>query len=497
MLAAEYDAKGNRTTLAEDREVTRLGSSVFRDGQISRDAMDSVCAVLSRFAAAYGKLGVVAVRAVATSAVRDASNQADFIERASDAAGAPVEIISGMEEARLIHLGVQDRWPHPGQRILIVDVGGGSVEVISSDDMRMEEAFSRPLGAVRLTEVFLRDDPPTPAQLHQLDEFIEQKLASAFDRIGKRRFDRVIATAASASSAVCAVNRIPRTRRTEADRLRATTQQLRTLYKTLSTADLAARRKVTGIGPRRAEIIVPGVAVLLHILSALNLPSLYYCAAGVRDGLVADLAARGVGREMARLTRDQRRAVEDLARRFGIDLKHARRVAHFAHALFESLHPLHNLGLEYGRLLEAAALLRDSGHLISDTAHHKHSQYIVANSDLPGFTDLERHLVAMLCRYHRKALPGARHADYQALPPDQRRIVQLLTPILRLADALDRGREQRVADVECQVVDGAVRLQLISQADTGLEQWATTRAAQTFEQIYGCPIVLGAAGYSA
>jgi exopolyphosphatase/guanosine-5'-triphosphate,3'-diphosphate pyrophosphatase len=494
MLAAEYDAKGSRTTLAEGREVTRLGSSVFRDGQISKEAADTVCVVLSRFAAAYGKLGVMAVRAVATSAVRDASNQTEFIERASDALNAPVEIISGTEEARLIHLGVQDRWPHPGQRILIVDVGGGSVEVISSDDMRMEEAFSRQLGAVRLTEVFLRDDPPTPAQLHQLDEFIEQKLASVFERIGKRRFDRVIATAASASSVVCAANRIPRTRRAEADRLRATTQQLRSLYKTIATADIVDRRKVTGIGPRRAEIIVPGVAVFLHVLNALNLPSLYYCAAGVRDGLIADLAARGVGRELVRLTRDQRRAVEDLARRFAVDLKHARRVAHFAHVIFESLHTLHNLGLGYGRLLEAAALLRDAGHLISDTSHHKHSQYIVANSDLPGFTDLERHLVAMLCRYHRKALPGARHTDFQALAPDQRRIVQLLTPILRLADALDRGREQRVADIECQVVDGAVRLQIISDTDTGLEQWATGRAAQAFEQVYGKPMALGVAG---
>lgn len=494
MLAAEYDAKGNRATLAEERQVTRLGASVFRTGQISREAMELVCSLLARFAASYGKLGVVAIRAVATSAVRDASNQTEFIERASGAVGAPVEVISGTEEARLIHLGVQDRWPHPQQRILIVDVGGGSAEVIVGDDLRQEEAFSRQLGAVRLTEVFLRNDPPTPQQLHQLNEFIEQKLATVFGRIARKRFDRVIATSASASAVVSAVNRIPRARRDEADRLRATTHQLRALYKSISNTDLAARRKVTGIGPRRAEIIVPGVAVFLQVLLTLNLPSLYYCAAGVRDGLIADLAARGVGRELTRLTRDQRRAVEDVARRFGVDIKHARRVAHFAHILFEAMRPMHQLGIEFGRLLEASALLRDTGHMISDTAHHKHSQYIVANSDLPGFTDLERHLIAMLCRYHRKSMPGPRHTDYQALAVEQRKIVHLLAPILRIADALDRGREQRVEEVECEVTNSGVLLKISSAQDTGLEQWAAERTADAFQQVYGKPLLVAKGG---
>ncbi|MEO8659071.1 MAG: Ppx/GppA phosphatase family protein [Bryobacteraceae bacterium] len=494
MLAAEFDSKGVRSTLAEDRQVTRLGESVFRTGQVSREAMELVCGVLTRFAATYGKLSVTAVRAVATSAIRDASNQAEFLERASQAVGTQVEIISGTEEARLIHLGVQDRWPHPKHRILIIDVGGGSAEVIAGEDLKQEEAFSRQLGAVRLTEGFLRSDPPTSQQLHQLAEFIEQKLATVIDRIGRKQFDRVIATSASASAAVCAVNRIPRARRAEADRLRATTPQLRTLYKNIAAADLAQRRKITGIGPRRAEIIVPGVAVFLHVLQSLNLPALYYCAAGLRDGVIADLAARGVGQELTRLSRDQRRAVEDLARRFGVDLKHARRVAHFVHELFGALRPLHHLGLEYERLLEAAALLRDTGHLISDTGHHKHSQYIVANSDLPGFTDLERHLVAMLCRYHRKSMPGPRHTDYQALAPEYRRVVQLLAPLLRLADALDRGREQRVEDVECELTSSGVLVQLISKEDVGLELWAAECTAEAFHQIYGKPLLVARAG---
>src|SRR5579871_6660498 len=160
MMAAEVSVGGRTQILAEDRQVTRLGASVFRNGRIGQDAMQFVCENLTRMGQIYKKLDVVGVRAVATSAVRDAGNQREFIERAAKALGSPVEIISGQEEARLIHLGVLARWPQAGKRVLMVDVGGGSAEVILSEHGVLSEAFSKPLGAVRLTEVFLRTDPP-------------------------------------------------------------------------------------------------------------------------------------------------------------------------------------------------------------------------------------------------------------------------------------------------------------------------------------------------
>src|SRR5262249_27497645 len=154
--------------LASDREVTRLGENVFRNGSVSEEAARNTCAVLARMAALYRKVEVKGVRAVATSAVRDAQNQREFLARASEAAGTPVEIICGREEARLIHLGVESSWPQTGKRTLIIDIGGGSVEIIASEDGWLREAYSRPLGAVRLHEIFLHDDPPTPRQLHQM-----------------------------------------------------------------------------------------------------------------------------------------------------------------------------------------------------------------------------------------------------------------------------------------------------------------------------------------
>lgn len=491
MLAAEASPGAGFETLAADRQVTRLGESVFRNGRISPEAAAAVCEVLARMAAAYRGLNVLAVRAVATSAVRDAANQQEFLARASEAAGAPVEIISGQEEARLIHLGVEALWPHPRSRVLVVDVGGGSAEFILAENGRRREAFSKPLGAVRLTEVFLKSDPPAPGELRRLEQYIEEKIAPAVARIGRSRFDRVIATSASASALVCAVHRIPRSRREEAGRLRATSAEVRRLYKSMAAKSLSERRKVTGIGPRRAEIILPGLAVFLRTLEMFQAPSLHYCAAGVREGIVADLAARGVGRELTMLDRDQRRAVEQMARKYGVQAPHARRVAELARRLFEQLQPLHKLPHFHARLLEAAAYLHDTGHYVSDSSHHRHSAYLVANSDLPGFTDTERNLIALLCRFHRKSMPGPRHESFQALDPDTRRSLLLLIPLLRLADSLDRSHQQTVEGVECAIRNGTVTLKLESRADMDLDLWAAERVADIFREVYGCPLVVG------
>ncbi len=493
MEAAEIVPGQAPRILASDREVTRLGESVFRNGTASEEAVKATCAVLARMAALYRKLEVVGARAVATSAIRDTRNQREFLARASEAAGTPVEIISGREEARLIHLGVESNWPQTGKRTLILDIGGGSAEIIATESGRLLESFSKPLGAVRLKENFVHDDPPSPRELGQMREYIEEKLASAVRRLGHGPWDRAIATSATASAVARAVARVPGSKRDEVDRLRVSTAQVRKLYAKLSGLTLAGRRKVTGIGPRRAEIIVPGIAVLLEFLREFQLPAVYNSRAGVRDGIIADLAARNVGAELGRLSRDQRREVEDMCRRYGVSLDHAREVARLAGLLFTSLEPLHRLPPAAGKLLEAAAYLHDVGHFISDASHHKHSYYVVANSDMAGFTERERVLIATLCRYHRKALPSPVHNAYQGLPAEERRTVLLLIPLLRLADSLDRSHEQRVAGVEVRMRDGEVALQLKAQGDIGLEQWGAEHASNMFRQVYNREIAIARA----
>src|SRR5580704_7293341 len=490
MEAAEVAAGQPMRVLASDREVTRLGESVFRTGSVSEEALRATCAVLARMAALYRKLEVVGVRAVATSAIRDTRSQKEFLERAAEAAGTRIEIISGREEARLIHLGVESVWPQTGRRALLIDIGGGSAEIIAAEDGQLREAFSKPLGAVRLNEMFLRDDPPTPRQLREMHEYIQEKLLSALRRMGSAGWDRAIATSATASAVASAVSRVPRSKRDEIDRLRISTAEVRRLYARVSQLNLVARRKVTGIGPRRAEIIIPGIAVLLDFLREFHMPATYYSRAGVRDGIIADLAARNVGAELSHLARDQRREVEDMCRRYGVPLEHARKVAHIAGLLFSALHPLLQLAPAAGKLLEAAAYLLDVGHYISDSGHHKHSYYVVSNSDIAGFTQRERMLVACLCRYHRKSLPSPVHGQYQALPADDRRLLLFLIPLLRLADNLNRSREQRIRGIECRVRDGEVVLTVKSSHDIDLEQWGAERAGEAFRQVYNRPIAV-------
>jgi len=489
MMAAETGPEPTRI-LVQERQVTRIGESVFREGRVSEEALVFLCATLGRFAAAYQKFEVQGVRAVATSAVRDSSNQQEFLERTSAALGTPVEIISGQEEARLIHLGVEARWPRPKEKTLIIDVGGGSGELILSQDGELLDAVSRPLGAVRLTELFLQSDPPAPDELHRMNAYIDEKLASFHKRHHEEKFDRVVATSATAAAIVCAVNEVTRPKRDAADRLRARTTQIRKLYAEVSSCDLAARRKLVGIGPRRAEIIVAGSAVFLRALETFGCMSLYYSTAGVRDGVIADLAARGVGRELSQLSREQLLVVEGMAKRYGVLLRHAKRVAFLVHRLFELLQPLHGLPPATGKLLQAAAYLHDVGHFVSDTGHHKHSAYLVANADLPGFTNKERLTIASLCRFHRKSMPQPRHTQFQALDAESKRVVVSLAPLLRIGDALDRGHGQRIHDVRGVLKNGSLQLTVEADPDADLEIWAAGEAAGAFEQVYSLPITI-------
>jgi len=487
MMAAEV-RPGTTKILAQDRQVTRIGESVFREGRVSAEALNFLCVTLQRMAAVYEKLDVVGIRAVATSAVRDAGNQAEFLKRVTAALGTPVEIVSGQEEARLIHLGVEARWPRPKERRLIVDIGGGSGELIVSQNGELIDSTSRPLGAVRLTELFLTVDPPSEQALSRLDQYINEKLAAFVKRHGSEKFDRVVATSSTAAALVCAVNRIPRARRDTADRVRASTAQIRRFFEFLIKEDVNERRRWIGIGPRRAEIIVAGAAVFLRILQAIQHRSMYYSAAGVRDGIIADLAGRRVGRELSLLSREQRQVVEAMTKRYGVAIRHARQVASLAHSLFETMQPLHRQPPASGKLLEAAAYLHDIGHFISDTSHHKHSAYLVANSDLPGFTAKERLIVAAVCRFHRKSMPQARHSQFQALDAEAKRTVLYLSPLLRLADALDRSHEQKVRNVTVSFKNGSVSLQVEADVNADLEIWAASQASAAFREVYARPL---------
>ena len=239
------------------------------------------------------------------------------------ALGTNVEIISGPEEARLIHLGVEARWPRLGERTLIIDVGGGSAELIISDGGQLVDAVSKPLGAVRLTELFLKNDPPRPVDLQRLHAYIDEKIRPFQVQHGTEKFDRTIVTSATAGALVSAIDQVSRSKRDDMDRQCVRASQVEELYVKLSQLDVAARRKITGIGPRRAEIVVAGSAVFLRALDLFGLKTMCYSVAGVRDGIIADLEGRGVGRERLQLGREQRATVERMAERYHVNVAHA------------------------------------------------------------------------------------------------------------------------------------------------------------------------------
>jgi exopolyphosphatase / guanosine-5'-triphosphate,3'-diphosphate pyrophosphatase len=490
MLAAEITSDGKMIPLAAERQVVRLGTSVFREGRMSESAMNLACNALTQMAAIYRKLDLLGVRAVGTAALRDASNQPEFLARASTILGTPVEIISGLEEARLVHLGVQSVWPHPKQRLLIADVGGGSAELVLSEGGHILESFSRPLGAVRLTEMFLKSDPPDPHELIRLQKYIQERIAAPALRFGSKKIDRMIATSSTAAALVCAANRVRRSRRELADRLPATAAQIRRVHRELSSLNIEGRRAVTGIGPKRAEIIIAGVATLQEFVERFRVPRLYYSTAGVREGIIADLAHRKVGLEQARLDVDRRRVVEAVSRKYGISSRHARKVAYLAGVLFHGLRPVHGLAPEQGQLLEASAYLYNIGHYVNEARHHRHSYYLVANADLAGFSDQERSVIAHLCRYHRKSMPQPSHLEFQTIDSESRRAVVLLTPLLRLAVALDRSQEQLVEDLELAIDDRSVTITLKSTRDLDVEQWHAEQVAPVFREILGRQLLI-------
>jgi exopolyphosphatase/guanosine-5'-triphosphate,3'-diphosphate pyrophosphatase len=289
-LIAEVLPSGRTLPVRRDREVVRLGTGVFRDGQLGPEATEHACSVLERMSDANERYGVDRLRAVGTSALRDATNQREFVSRASSILEVPLDVIDGFEEARLVHRGVVANRPYPNERVLIVDIGGGSAQLILSDNDRLTATTSLPLGAVRLTERFALSGRPPRENLVALSLHVGEQLGGFLTELRGVRLDRVVGTSATAGAVVGAVHGIKRSKRLEADGLVATRQQVVALLAELVVRDALGRADIPGVGKRRAEVIVAGATVLHEILSTLNLSSLQYSSAGVPDGIVADLA---------------------------------------------------------------------------------------------------------------------------------------------------------------------------------------------------------------
>ncbi|MGO9775998.1 MAG: Ppx/GppA phosphatase family protein [Terracidiphilus sp.] len=496
-------------TLHEDREVTRLGASVFEIGMISPEAMMATLEALKRFQRAVQLHGADQIRVVATSAMRDARNGLVFQAWVKAETGWNMEIISGLEEGRLIHLGVMglgvaDAEPEAeagaAGRVLLVDLGGGSCEITLSAHKHLLETVSLPLGAVRLTEEFLHADPAPTEGLARMRQFIDRELRLAHQKIQPENVSLVIGTsgtAAALSEAIAAEGKA----RAKAGKKSAfktavitepegitPTRAVRQLAAKLAPMSLAERTAVEGIGPRRAEIIVAGAQVFAELLESFGLEGFRYSPLGLRDGILAQMLAEQDARAAVHLEFEHQRweSVLATARRYGVDLDQAEPVRAHAMQLYRELQALHQLSPEYELWLAAAAMLRDTGKFINHQGHHRHTQYIVSSSELFGCTPVQRTLVSAIARYLGKSRPQPGDRALRNIPPGEHEHVHRAVVLLRLAVALNQDRASDVLRVAVKVYPKRVYLE-VEPGRTGaeLELWSLRKEAAYFREVFG------------
>ena len=470
----------------EDREVTRLGGSVFENGIVSPEAMAATLRTLKRFHKAVQVHGADRIRAVATSAMRDARNSRAFLAWVHDETGWDVEIISGLEEGRLIHRGVVENEPGAGGRCVLVDIGGGSCEITLSEHKRMHETISLPLGAVRLTQEFVRSEVPAKDEIRRLRQFIDRELRRARRRIHTDRVRLVIGTSGTAAALSDAGRAIAKGR-AKKDAL-IPTNTVRRLTSKLTKMKMGERSAVPGIGPKRSEIIIAGAHVFTEILEGFGLPGFRYSPMGLRDGMLAQMLAEQDPRASfhQEFERERWQAVEEACRRYGIDPRQAEPVRQHATQLFHDLAAVHDLPTEYQTWLEAAALLRDIGKFLNHQGYHRHAQYIIANSELYGFTPQQRVVTSAIARYLGKSRPAPEGRTMRQVPPDEYEHVRRAVVLLRLAVALNQDRASDVLKVRVRVYPKRVLLEL-SPGRTGaeLELWSLRKEASYFREVFG------------
>jgi exopolyphosphatase/guanosine-5'-triphosphate,3'-diphosphate pyrophosphatase len=480
-----------------EKEMVRLGAGGLDGRALAPEARHSALQVLSKFRRLAESHRVDETIAAATSATREAENGGEFLDTVVQQTGIRARVISGTEEARLIHLAAVYGVGVTGDPVVVVDIGGGSVEVTRGVGANVELGRSFKLGVIRLTEHFIKSDPLEPRDERKLVKHIDVELRDYLNEIRAAGFERVIGTSGTILSLGAVVlgghgrqvNASLRNRRISA-------KQVHGVRKQLSGLTLERRLRVPGLEPRRADLAVAGAVVLDTIMRRLGASELTLGDLSLREGLILDYIARH-RKQIAQADRYpdvRRRSVVELAERCSYWPEHASQVARLAVALFDQTRAVHGLTDREREWLEYAATLHDIGVHISYERHHRHSYYLIKNGDLRGFEPEEIETIALVARYHRRATPKASHEDYGDLPGPRRRIVRTLAAILRLAESLDRSHSQTISSLDLHDRGDDGLLQIRTAGDAELELWAAGRHSEPFERLLGKPLRIGVSG---
>jgi exopolyphosphatase / guanosine-5'-triphosphate,3'-diphosphate pyrophosphatase len=487
--------RGHRLhAIHEDREVTRLGEGVFRSNFLSPESMAETVKVLRRFHRTAQRLGTDSVRVVATSALRDARNSQAFLEWVRSATGWQVDVISGLEEARLIHLGLVSNLRLSTSTVLMIDLGGGSCELTVSRRGHIRETVSLPLGAVRLTNEFLSHDPPRKGALQRLRGFVDREVGRVSGRIVASHVKVAIATSGTAAALSAAASHLIRPSRKTPF---VSAAEMKRIAKLISRLPLEERKKIDGIGPRRAEIIVAGAIVYRELVERCQLRSFRYSPLGLRDGLLAQMAAEyDHGTRSGRQIESERwDSIQQAVQHYHVDMAHALQVRNSAMELFTALKSLHHLPLEYREWLSAAAMLYEVGDYVNRNGRHRHTQYIISNSEILGYTPEQRQIIAAIARYLGKSRPTPGDASLKGLLPLKQEQIAKASMLLRLARAMNLGRSRAPQQARVSIREGEVKLTLLSRRRVGvdLELWAIEKDRDYFRELFGRELSAAAA----
>ncbi len=468
-----------------EKDMIRLGAGSLTRRALAPDAIALAMQSLIKFKRLAESHGVDENVTAATSAVREAENGGDFLTAARRDVGLHVRVISGSEEARLIHLAAAYAVGIGQRRGAVIDIGGGSTEVSLGTSARMESGRSFKLGVIRLTEKFARHDPMSRADERRLVRAIRRETRAHLTAIRRRGFERVIGT----SGTIQALGVLAAGARGAAGELRRLTvpaAALARLRERLVKMSLKDRLAVAGLDPRRADLAAVGAVLLDTLLTDLRASEITLCDYALREGLVLDYIARNAAhiRSAERYPDVRRRSVMELAERCGYRAAHAQQVSRLSLALFDATRRRHALGRREREWLEYAGLLHDIGIHISYEGHHKHSYYLIKHGDLRGFDPEEVEVMALVARYHRQGTPKKAHAGYAELPRDRRRAVKVLGALVRLAEGLERSHSQVVSLVRASEVNSTLRLRLETRGDAELELWAARRHAAPLAALF-------------
>ena len=486
MVLADILPDSSYKILDRFKDMTRLGNGAFTARRLSDEAMGRAVGVLKTLVTLARNKGFERIVAVATSAVREAKNGGDFVDLVKAQTGVKIRVISGLEEARLTFLGVRHSMSLPDKHTLVVDVGGGSVELIVGTRDGSQQAKSLKLGAIRLSDQYLPKMPPTKAMRKQLDEVVRLTLQEALNLFQVKQFEVVVATSGMAGN-LAEIIHLQQTGRPlpQLNLAQVKLKDLRAVEAQLSMSSVKVRLSIPGLDPKRVDTLLPAVVVLHRLLELSSADEMIVCDKAIREGIIYDFIERH--RDGLKAEREipdvRRRNVIGLARRCRVPEVHSLHVADLALRLFDQTKRLHCLGETERNWLEFAAILHDIGYLINPRQHHKHAYYLIKNSDIDGLTAEDIEIIANIARYHRRAMPAAKHEGYAALSLKMKRTARILSALLRVADALDRTHFSVVQTVHVKIGQMLTVTAMVT-GDAGMEIWSASQRADLLEQVF-------------